>query len=262
MIFAVSVIFWIDDDGDEKNTIFDSQWKQDGFCVANPDTLFWNSHAVCLYVDAVFAIVMGALYWTHRHRSDISYLNTLLGNNVIGVLGHGLGHGIVAYMLHLSMKDGEFISDTDKQLDEERNLFNFFVGPMILWLPLMKAAMPNTNFPSVLVCAIASHVTMMNFPRNMAFTCVQTILMMVASINQLFRPAVEKMDLHYCLYAWIVILPVSLVGWLESTMCLAFVRDVLYGHVVYDALLPASMIAFYLICSQSSNKQQKSIKIT
>merc|ERR1719215_259494 len=83
------------------------------------------------------------------------------------------------------------------------------------------------------------------FPSRFGFTYVQTVLLLLFSTNQLLLPAEEK-GRSYALFGIIVSFPVSLVGWVESTQCSVFVKDYLYGHLVYDAYIPCSMLFWYL----------------
>jgi hypothetical protein len=117
----------------------------------------------------------------------------------------------------------------------------------IFWMCLIKASLPNVKTATVAVVVLGAQFFQLFVPNQFGFTYVQTVLMLAFSLNQLNRPTKEK-DFSYALYAALVGLPVTMVGWMESTQCSAFVMDYLYGHVVYDAYIPCSMLVWYLTC--------------
>ena len=93
------------------------------------------------------------------------------------------------------------------------------------------------------------------------FTYVQTVLMTCFSFKELLqRPRAEKENISYPLFAAIVTLPLSYVGWMETTQCSSFVRDYLYGHVVYDAYIPISILMWYLLCYAHAKSSEKRFK--
>jgi hypothetical protein len=116
----------------------------------------------------------------------------------------------------------------------------------------MKASMTNAPMVVVVVSALLANGLLTTVPPNLGFTTVQTILLVAFSCNQLLRPHDEKRDLHYVLFAWMVSFPLTLVGWMESTMCTAFV-----GHSGYDAYISLSLLAFYLLCIRNANHHQQ-----
>jgi hypothetical protein len=285
VVFAASVVTWVDqviekeDDavvvgetGSISNNssstfpLFDTQWQRQGFCITHPETPEWSSHAVCLYVDVLFAIVLALIYWPHRNRSVLRHANLLVSTNVLGTIGHGLAHGGLAYHMYvqqqqLQQQQTGIANNEDVAAavptDETATLLNWFVFPILFWLPLMKAAMSNAPNYVVTILALLANGLVATVPDHLGFTVVQTILLVAFSLNQLLRPTDEKQDLHYVLYSWMVSFPLTLVGWMESTMCSLFVRSVLYGHVVYDAYIPVSALAFYLMCIRNANYHQQ-----
>jgi hypothetical protein len=271
VVFASCVVAFLgnnssnnnDDDNDNRFFFFDREWQREGFCVTNRNQPVLSSHAICLYVDLAFALLMAALYWPYRHRVELQHANLLISMNALGTIGHGIAHGAIAYHMMLSQSSGED-HDTkgdvvaEQQVkDEAASQLDRLVFPVLIWLPLMKATLPNAPLAVVAVSAWVANGVVTSLPSKMGFAAVQTILLVAFSLNQLLRPRVEKMDLHYSLFAWMVSFPVTLVGWMESTQCTAFVRNALYGHVVYDAYISLSAIAFYMLCIRNANHQQQ-----
>ena len=82
----------------EKIDFFTPEFVKNGFCVSNQDkSVYVQSHALCFYADAAYAIV---LYIFTKCCSagmpEASYKP--VSNNILGVYGHGCGH------LYLAMK--------------------------------------------------------------------------------------------------------------------------------------------------------------
>jgi hypothetical protein len=256
VVFAACAVAFVDNDTTKKTFLFDTLWMQEGFCVTNRENPIISSHAVCLYVDVALAVVLAVMYWRHRHWEELKHANSLVTTNVFGIIGHGIAHGAIAYH-----KQGLLLQSSTTSAAEPNvttpTLLSGFVFPVLFWLPLMKAALPNAHNAVVGVMACLANWTVLRLPENLGFTGVQTILMLTFSLNQLLRPAEEKMDLHFSLYAWIVSFPVTLVGWMESTQCSVFVKNSLYGHVAYDAYIVVSVIAFYTMCIVNANQQQR-----
>lgn len=255
LLFAACVCFFLNKD-DASDPLFDDTWRQEGFCVTNPETPAKNSHAACFYVDAVMAIVLGALYLKNRHNPELKHEHFIMGPGILGILGHGIAHGGIARSMQKIM---EAVTEEEAAVvkEEEHTTFFRFIGPLLFWLPLLKASMPNAKLRFVLLGALISNHMTSIIPDNFQFTIVQTILMVAFSANQLMRSSEEKKDIHYSLYAWIVSIPITLVGWMESTMCSSFVKDILYGHLVYDAYIPVGMLIWYFLCMNS----KKDVKV-
>jgi hypothetical protein len=273
VVFAVSVVTLADrvnakgdalgETGSNRSSsfhLFDAQWQRLGFCLAHPETPVFSSHAVCLYVDVLLAAVMALTYWPHRHRTALRHANLLVSTNVWGTIGHGLSHGGLAYHMYQQQQQeqtGMAKEDAALQTNKTSIILHWFVLPLLFWPPLLKAAMSHASLYVVAISALLANGLVAAVPSNLGFTAVQTILFVAFSLNQLLRPMNEKRDLHYVLYAWMVSLPVTLVGWMESTMCTVFVRSALYGHVVYDAYISISSLAFYRLCIRNATHHQQ-----
>jgi hypothetical protein len=234
--------------------VLDATWKEQGFCIAHADEPFYTSHDVCLYVDTIAAMLLGVLYLTLRNKPGMSNANPLLSSGIPGVFGHGVGHGFLAY----GSRSGAMTSENAGLLGYEvmRNMYQTDglltaatkqLPLTFFWLTLIKASLPNKSLVTVLTVAVVAQFLQLFVPGQLGFTFVQTVLLLAFSLNQLARPVSEK-DFSYALYPVLVGFPLTVVGWMESTQCSAFVMDYLYGHVVYDAFIPCSMLVWYLAC--------------
>jgi hypothetical protein len=250
---------------DENSTFFDPQWKEEGFCVTNAEVPFWNSHDMCLYVDIFFALGLTALYLAWRNDPGMTAANLLIKTGIPGMLLHGVRHGGIAK----SYRDGTFGGEESQKLaftvvwENNETIVGVAVGflPLLLfWFALSKASLPNIPNPRVAVAATLAFAGQMFVPQHFEFTYVQTILLVQFSLNQLSRDEKEK-DFTYFLYPTIIVLPLTIVGWLESTMCSKFVQDYFYGHLAYDVYIPVSMIVWYTIVHNIEAGKQDKIKI-
>lgn len=233
-------------------TFFDGQWKQEGFCITNRDVAYWNSHDLCLYVDTAMALLAAGLFLTWRKDPGMESANVIFQSGIPGVLFHGVAHGALGKAIRdgtVNLEDGHKlpIETAMEKMSESDNplLTAAAILPLVaFWFFLSKASMPQVSNGYVALAAGLAVLRQMYTPNFFGFTYVQTILLLQFSINQLARPKNEK-DFGYFLYPAIVALPLTFVGWMESTMCSTMVRDFLYGHLAYDAYIPVAMMTWY-----------------
>ncbi|KAL7563942.1 hypothetical protein ACA910_017557 [Epithemia clementina (nom. ined.)] len=235
---------------DERDTLFDKEWKENGFCITNPEVPYWNSHDLCLYVDTASAILLALVYFALHKTPGLEQANELLAPAMMGIFAHGVGHGYISFELRGNM--GTRTGDNDKtgdgsvqDLTPSEIILRFLPG-VAFWLCLIKPAAPNFDLIPVAALAAAAQLGFMAIPSYFGFTYVQTLLLFIFSLNQLARKRDEK-DFTYAVYAMLGP-AVTLVGWMESTKCTAFVKDKLYGHLVYDAFPPIFILGWYLTC--------------
>lgn len=249
---------------DPSVSLFDSQWRKEGFCITNRDVPYWTSHDMCLYVDTFMSVVLGILFWAWRKDPGMKDANSIFQTGIPGVLLHGFGHGALGKAIRegtMDVNEGHKLPiDTAMEKNNTPWEYAISVLPLIaFWLFLSKASMPQLSTIYVVPAATLATLRQLWTPNDFGFTYVQTILMLQFSINQLCRRKQEK-DFGYFLYPGIVGLPLTLVGWMESTLCSTVVRDFFYGHVVYDAYIPLSMMAWYTIV-HNQQKEAASAKI-
>jgi len=255
-------------------SFFDPSWKRNGFCVTNIDVPYWTSHDACLYIDAVAALVLAAVYFALGDTPGLKMANSMMRNGIPGILGHGLGHGMVGREIRnggTGFGDREEIAMTTYRTlaSEGRGVDpNFWMTQLlpgaIFWFTLLKASCPNLKNTTIALMSLVSMSVQLFVPRLLGFTYVQTLLMVAFSINQLMLPSGDKREFSYALYPAMVGFPLTLVGWLESTQCTAFVRDNLYGHAAYDGFIPLGMLGWYLACyvhatATSSTKEKSKV---
>ena len=250
---------------DPNSTFFDAQWKQEGFCVTNRDVPYWNSHDMCLYVDTIMAVVAGLLFLALRNDPGMDRANLIFLNGIPGVLLHGFGHGYFGKAIRegtMNLEEGQkLVIETALANNETTFQLALSVLPLVaFWFALSKASMPNISNKFILLGALVVSIRQLWTSNDSGFTYTQTILVLQFSINELCRPKEEK-DLAYFLYPTMVGLPLTLIGWMESTMCSTLVRDWFYGHLAYDAYIPLAMMAWYMVIhSQVSTTTTPKVK--
>lgn len=249
-LFAIAVVVYNSSD------IFDSLWRPDGFCVSNKNVPYWNSHDLCLYFDTIGAIVIGFTYYMMKDKPGMEPANEMIKFNIFGIFAHGLGHGVISKAL----RDGAVPEVDGDRLQEIFNsptneLLTSSGGIVLFWLGLLKATMPKSSFKVYAPLSLIATVLNILVPERFGFTFVQTVLLLSFSINQLMRPSQEK-TFEYALYPLITGLPLSFIGWFESTQCSKFVINI-GGHLIYDAYIPVSMMCFYLICWKNTTQKIK-----
>jgi len=249
-IYAIAVVAFND------SSIFDATWKPHGFCVANQDVPFFNSHDLCFYFDTFASIIFGLIYYTIKDVPGMGHANDLVKFNVFGIFAHGLGHGLTSHVMRHGM--GVEVDDEMKDMTDafhDNPTFETFilrspgwVAFLIFWMGLLRGSMPMVSWKAIAPLSIIA-VSLNIFVRDQfAFTYVQTVLLFAFSFNQLCRPGKEKRaSFEYALFPMVTALPLIAIGWLESTQCDAFLVGI-GGHLVYDAYIPISLIVFYLIC--------------
>eukprot|EP00978_Attheya_sp_CCMP212_P011261 scaffold27679_cov49-Attheya_sp.AAC.3 len=235
--------------------IFDPIWKEQGFCISNPDKRFFTSHDMCLYFDVLASGVLGLVYWKLQKSPGMEIPNDYMKSGIPGIVGHGIGHGAIAAGIR-ALKDetgeeSEMGTLMEQFLKEPTPLkIAFSVIPLVLfWLTLLKGTMPNVKkWSTVATIMVPVFIVQMFIPNQFGFTYVQTVLFVAFSGNQLALKPDKKDNIAYALYPVVVGFPVTLVGWMESTQCTAFVRDFFYGHLIYDAYIPVAMLFWYVFC--------------
>jgi len=261
LAFAIAVV--------RRREIFDPAWRRDGFCVANLDVPYWTSHDLCLYFDVLAAAILAAVYvaingWGRKAGKSppgLETANDLIKKHIPGIVAHGIGHGMIG--LDIRNRPDRYGPDNEygmytsyESLMEHSGEGILSAGTIrellpaaVFWWFLVKSSCGYSLDSSKVAAVVAVGMSIQMFvPRMYAFTYVQTFLMAAFALDQTMRPRAEKDSLAYALYPVVVSVPVTLMGWAESTMCTRFVRDNLYGHLAYDANIPVSMLVWYLAC--------------
>lgn len=260
LLYAVAVVSF-----SQQTAIFDADWATNGFCITNRDSPYWTSHDWCLYVDTILSAVFGIIFLSLRKTPGMEVANHLVQNNIVGILGHGIGHAMIARGIRnddVSNNDLTLLEILEQNDDANLKMILSYGIPLLLfWLSLLKASLPDMSLPKIALLAIVVQAAQIYAPMQFQFTYVQTILLLAFSINQLTRPLQShKQTFAYAMYPAMVALPLTFVGWLESTQCQSTIVQFLHGHVMYDAFIPLSSIAYYLSCYYNSQDEQQKKK--
>ena len=230
----------------DQDWLLDPEWKRFGFCIANPDVPFWTTHDLCLYVDLVATAVLSSLYMGNRKRPGMERANEIMLTGLVGQLVHGISHGGLGYFLRNGVVSEDNITLVEYEVVRGLGM-HYLLPQIVFWFLILWASLPNVEASFILPLSLVVRSAGAYLPGTLAFTYVQTVLMLAFSGNQLARPRNEK-DFHYTMHPIFLGIPLSLVGWLESSQCSSFVKDRFYGHLVYDAMIPFGTLLWYLLC--------------
>jgi hypothetical protein len=242
IVYAAIVIYFTQPG---KSGVLDEAWKKDGFCIHNKDVRYASSFDTCLYVDVLLSLLLYAMYWKWKNLPGMETASEIVPMLILGTLGHGLAHGIMA----AKFRDGSY--ETEKM----EEAVDFPPWPQLLafcalfWFPLLKASMPKMN--SAIVAFLAVIVTYGptfagGMKKQLGFAYIQTVLSIAFHLSQLTLKAEEKQRREYMTLPLSAIFPV-LVAFNEAMFCSSYFRA-LGGHVIYDFSIIFSYIVFYVDC--------------
>lgn len=249
MLFAYAAVFHYDTPG-----LFDDKWKADGFCVANKDAPYFNSHDMCFYFDTLGALVLFAAYKMLKDYPGMSNANEHFKDQMLGVFAHGVGH----FMIGKAMRDasGDEELDTVGGVAIEPTPFTI-AATSIFWIGLLKSATPDLTLTSTIPFALIAAYGQSMIPPKLGFTYVQTILLLGFACNKLAWPS-EKKTFEYALFPIVTALPLGAIAWAESTAC-SKGYEAVGGHLVYDAWIPIGILAYYVTCWTKAQKKVKTV---
>jgi len=231
-----------------ESEIFDPMWQLDGFCVANKDIPYWNSHDLCLYFDTIASIVLGILFLFLKDSAGMEKVDKFLEQNIFGIFAHGVGHGY----LSKGIRDGQFLSEestlTSLQGNDIIQYISTFSALMFFCFFMLKTAMPEAPNQRVLFVSIIFFLGLLNVNSKFSFTYVQTVLFLAYSLSQLWKPNKEKKEFTYPFSALALGIPIFFMGLLESTSCSRAAVDKIGGHLIYDGTIPVTVFIFYVVC--------------
>lgn len=228
--------------------VFSPSYLDDGFCIANKDQPFGNSHAISFYADVVTAMCMMGLVRLGRTRGLSEAAVTPLSKNSMSLLGHGLGH------LFLATRTGTANAGILDGLSWGSRCA-MYAAFMPVWYGFMmdKRRSIATTFGFVFF-----HNTLQMFclPSSLFFTHVLMAVLLNSAFRWLARPITEKTR-YYTMEAWLVDVPILLASFGEAASCERFLIYV-GGHVWFDMVVPFGFMLYYVIlindASETSNR--------
>jgi hypothetical protein len=227
------------------NKFISSNVLIDGFCISNKESLWLSSHALCFYLDTFFCIMLYRCKIDGVKHYLPSRIMRPINSNILAHFGHGVGHFLIGYELTT-------IDFTTQSTIEYQNI----LWLTLFWYGFIQAIHTTLSLNEhVLVSIIISFVQLF-IPTQFGFTYVQTILLLLSTINDLSIKKEEKDD-FYTLKACFVNVPIGIVGWIEAYTCNSFLIYV-GGHIWYDCTIPISIMLYYFMAKTlyiSSEKQ-------
>jgi hypothetical protein len=215
-------------------------FARDGFCVSNKDaSLYVQSHALCLYSDTAFSVLLAALTWLDRSPAASDSV-ALVSPSILGIFGHGVAHMLVGHKFESAT--AEWMQLTPFQRNEEPvDAGKYYVFLLLFWFGLIRSFHPGRE---LLALAFALAYTTPHFllaPGRLAFTYVNCLLAIHGAINSL---AFAPKGRYYNASSVLLALPCAVVAWFEALSCERHLRPI-GGHLVYDTVIPLSLLALY-----------------
>lgn len=78
------------------HTLLDPLWKEEGFCIMNPDDRYGTSHDFCLYVGLFLAGVFKITLVLLQNEPGMQLANVMVASKINLFAGHALFHGVLA----------------------------------------------------------------------------------------------------------------------------------------------------------------------
>jgi hypothetical protein len=242
--------------GGSKDGLFDSKWLTEGFCLHDTETPFWTTHDVSCYVMLAMSVLGLAVWYLGHNKPGMDRANQLTFWALIGAIGHGLGHQLIAN----GKRMGYYPENGDAAFVEDLRgdpwwLILAKVGPgfPLFWIPLVKTYMMNTTKNRMVGTAFVFQTASMFTPVKFGFSFTQSVLFAGLSLDQLFLPDNEK-GFEYALWPILTVVPSGIFTWIESTGCTTspLMKD--HGHVIYDVYMTTSYTLFYVLCWMRSTR--------
>lgn len=213
---------------------YDSNWVKNGFCVANIDSSWMNSHKLAFYADSFLGSIILYLYCT-QPKSAPQLQKSMLFGGIFGVLCHGFGH------LHLSAEPGGMDMRFRPNEDMTEMIINQLVT-IIVYGGIFFGTMPfASTFRLIMTSAAATlGLTFLNVPPTHNFVYGQASIYIATAIHMLTLSPENKSTAVYVLYPYLQ-LPVLLIGVLESTACESLLVPI-GGHMIFDSSVALGLI--------------------
>lgn len=229
---------------------FDAEWFQHGFCLPDKETRFWTTHDVSCYIMLLISFMgLGLIHCLHKDQ-NMEQANKLAFWAIIGGIGHGLGHALIANSIRIGIYPHGDVRPLDDFQGAPLWLIAAKIGPgmLLFWAPLVKTYMMNTAKGNVFLVVLLIQFFGLFVPMKFGFPYTQSVLFAGLSIDQLFRPASEK-GFEYALWPLMTVIPSGIFGWIEATGCTTNSLMLNYGgHLPYDVFMASSYPLFYLVC--------------
>ena len=232
------------DDSNGGSSILDDEWKKEGFCIANRDVKYWSSHETSFYVDVVFCVLIGYMYYCWKDRKGMEFANQFIPMGLLGTSGHGVAHWIIASKMREKDESG---SGDEDFLTNETTRMQHVLFVSFFWFPLLKASISKASAFHIYILAIAVQYFQSKLHDRYGFTYIQTVLSIASHTSQLMLPLKEKQCRSYMMFPVLGALPAIVCAINEAMNCQLFYKA-LGGHVLFDASIVVGISLYYIDC--------------
>ena len=234
------------------STFFDEEWVRHGFCISNPEVPYWNSHDLCLYGDTMLVAIGLIIYYKCKGipEQEMKDMDDYLISNMLGHLGHGLGHGVFGarYRQDSGVRaESEHISMIDKYMQEEdiMGLATIMGLSLVFYFLTLKGVGNFQNRTELLLASVVASLGSLYVKDVLLFTYVQAVIYVAISWTAFSLPSERKKSVTYCSLAGASVI-ITIVPWIESTACQNIAAK-LGGHLIYDTTIGLMVITNYCL---------------
>jgi hypothetical protein len=205
----------------------------DGFCITNKESLWLSSHQMCFYLDVCFCYLLYKCKLDGINNQIPKSIMDPVNLNIVAHFGHGIGHFMVGYLVQ---------TENNSTINIQSSLMkSIWLVPF--WYGFIRAILIKLSAEKQVLISICIAFFQLFLPIRFGFTYVQTILLVLSSVHDLYIPK-NKKDIYYTLKACIVNVPIGIVGWIEAYSC-NVVLIYMGGHIWYDCTIPISILLYY-----------------
>lgn len=230
-----------------KSSMFDEKWLENGICISNEETFWWNSHSLSFFTAMIYTAVLK--YMSAIQQEQVPSLQkAILSGAIHSVFGHGLAH------LYFAMDPAEM----DLRFDHDKLSQSLAVTTVALFTfgSVLTGLLPFASRKKIISLAtlITLGFTILDVEPKHNFAYIEAALYAMNSIHMLWLSREHKHTATYALYPFFHFLVLA-AGILESCGCEALLQG-LGGHVVYDSVIAGA----YIMIELSSNYLESSTK--
>lgn len=215
-------------------------FARDGFCVSNKDdSLYVQSHALCLYADTAFSVLLVVLTWLDRSPAASDAV-AIVRPSILGLFGHGVAHMIVGHKFENATAEWMQLTPFGRS-ESRRDAAKYYLFLTLFWFAFIRSFHPGRRLLTVAFALLYSTLHFFLAPGRLAFTYVNCVLGIHNAVNSLaFAPKGK----YYNAMSVVLAVPTAVVAWFEALSCERLIRPV-GGHLVYDTTIPLSLLVLY-----------------
>ena len=237
---------------------------KEGYCTANGESLWANSHSACFCLNICFALLFYNFLQQNRNKLSDQARDVMM-INIPAIVLHGLSHLTFAFFLNKNATTSHADLTIYSLFYFEYSFVTcFFVADVVLiiWGVLLYGILAQSNHSppsSDWDTALHEHMDTIVFVLAFIFTVVQVFLVPLPHSNTFvyillmltastYGMSLSSKGKYYNIMAVTINLPISLFSWIEVLGCDTFLVNI-GGHLWFDIILVLScLLFFFCVC--------------